>query len=436
MIDEIILKDEIIFKEKKLPIAIIPATILMLITVTSSVLFFRVLGFTLRYAPTLETSFLILPAVYVCHTIALHFKNRWLIILSIVFEIGTSVFLYLVIKDLTIKHPTFLHANLNIWVLIFFMLPKFLLLYVGVRYYNKGIKKPLFIIMCLLFVISDIVIYLGTKNSSSNKGTSEVICIFNILIMYWFMEPYKVERNKTKTHFSFMSAISIHFCSPIISFVKNFNCKKSVITVLLITFIVLLGENLLINRYFNEFEYTDEEIENLSKLAETEDEVVLEMASKLEFNNEPFPLPHKANDLPVGVYIEKMFPLGLSKEYTIIPYDMTCALLYNNEFVTFVDKVPGEAGEIYSIYISNFDRSGEFFTVDGIGLGSTEEELLKKFPDYVSNEQENMSNETRKSYFYVDEELQTTKTRKGLVSFSVEDGIVESILVSITLPVY
>ncbi len=428
-------------KVKKLPIAIIPATIIMLLALITSIYCFRLFGFTFKYEPVIRTAVLLNLLVYCSYLITLHLKSRLLINISVILDILVTIFLYIVIKDLRLKYPNFISVNISLKLCLLIILPKLVVLFVGLTQFNKGTKKYLYVIMLISIIISDFLLYVSTQNIVGSSNIDNVIYTLYILLIYWFLEPYKEEEEPRKVSFTLLTLNMEWLVSPCLRFIKRFNRKKSILTVCILLSIVFIGTNLKLNYFYSKFEYTDEEIAYYEEIAFTEDKVINEMASLLEFNGEPFGLPRKANDLPEGLYVEKMFPIGISKEHSILPYDVNCALLYNNEFIGFIDKVPGEDGEIFSIMISDDYKMSEFFTVGGIGVGSTEEELVERFPNYVKDEdtlskedktKEDKTKEYEEAseiYIYMDEEYQKTQERNGYVAFKVEDGIVISIII-------
>ncbi len=410
-------------KVKKLPVAIIPATIMMLVALIASIYYFRLLGFTFKYEPIIRTAVLLNLLVYTSYLITLHLKSRVLININVILDILVTIFLYIIAKHLVMKYPNFISGNINLEIFLISLLPKITALYSGLTQFNKGVKKHVYVIMFITLFVSCVILNGNTQSILESIITNIILYTFYILIMYWFLEPYIEEEKQITLNKEWL-------VSPCLRFIKWFDRKKSVLTVCILLSIVFIGTNLKLNYYYSKFEYTDEEIAYYEEIAVTEDKVINEMASLLEFNGEPFGLPRKANDLPEGLYVEKMFPMGISKEYAILPYDVNCALIYNNEFIGFIDKVPGEDGEIFAIMISADYKMSEFFTVGGIGVGSTEKELVERFPNYVKDEDKIKEDEVASEiYLYMDVEYQKTQERNGYVAFKVEEGIVTSIII-------
>ncbi len=402
-------------KIKKLPVAIIPATLVLLQYIILNLVLFKIFDFVFRYEQNFKYLGLGLILSGVLYVVSLHAKNRVLIIGSVVIDIVLTLVLINTASRLLIEYPNLISGKINVYVYIITLLPKVIVLFTGITQFDKGVKKSVFITIIICIVVNGVLYFSITGKIDQVIGFSGIINLLYILIMYWFFEPYK-NNSTTELNKNIVNKIKV-------------TTKSFLITVTVMIVITFTSTNYLINKYMAQFEFSKDLTESIMPENFVDDLVVKEMASKLKFNNEPFGLPRPANDLPEGLYVEKLFPMGLTPNRMLIAYDVECLLLYNNEFVTVVEKTPGEDGLIYQFYIKKGDIGAELFTIEGIGVGSTEEELLEVFPNYESCI-EQTDDKNSKSYMYQEKDKDKNTPNKEFISFKVEDGVIVSLFVT------
>ncbi len=403
-------------KIKKLPVAIIPAILVLLQYIIFNLILFKIFDFVFRYEPNFKYLGLGLIVSGTLYVVSLHAKNRLLIIVSVSIDILLTLVLINTASRLLIEYPNLISGKINIYVYIVTFLPKTIVLFTGITQFDKGVKKPLLITIIICIVLNSVLYFSITRKIGQVIGFGSIINLLYVLIMYWFFEPYKNNISTELENKNIVNKLKV-------------TTKSSLITVAVLIVITFTSMNYLINKYMAQFEFSQESMDSVKPENFVDDLVVKEMASKLRFNNEPFGLPRPANDLPEGLYVEKLFPMGLTPERMLITYDVECLLLYNNEFVTVVEKAPGEDGLIYQFYIQKGDVGAELFTMDGIGVGSTEAELLEVFPDYESC-RENTDDKNSKSYLYQEKDKDKNTPNKEFISFVIEDGVIVSVFIT------
>ncbi len=173
--------------------------------------------------------------------------------------------------------------------------------------------------------------------------------------------------------------------------------------------------------FFRPYEYTDEEVAIMKEYAKVDSQVISTMLDDFEFNGEPFEMPCKVEDLPEGFTIDKIAPIAY-----LVDYDVQVLLDYDGETIAMCNKTPKADSVIFDFFIDANNENAELFTIRGIGIGSTEEELLTVFPDYDKPYEEKVEDgDTLRVFCYISENGYDEQ-----IVFQTKNGIVDTILFS------
>ncbi len=173
---------------------------------------------------------------------------------------------------------------------------------------------------------------------------------------------------------------------------------------------------------FKPYEYNDEEIAVFKEWAIVESQVISEMLEDFEFNGEPMDFPCEVENLPEELTINKIAPIAY-----VVDYDVEILLDYEGETIAMCNKSPGDDSIIYEFFTNDSCENAELFTIRGIGVGSTEEELINTFPNYdeLNEDVINEDGTVTRVYCYFSE-----YGYEEQLAFQTTDGIVDTVIFS------
>ncbi len=289
-----------------------------------------------------------------------------------------------------------------------FLIDTVLLVFIIIAQYKfrgRGIKKPFYILFGIITLIYLYLIFFSYYYDF-NLGflsiyayiNSYVYLLFYLSVVYWLFNPYRYVNESKIWEPTFNDKIIMGIESVIICFS-----------------VIFMG----INIYMSPFRWTDEAINNFQRISKIENEQVLEMLETLEFDGEHFTLPYKVADLPNDFQVIEGFPT------TIVIYDVQCILTYKGEYIAYLTKTPesDRHSQIFEMSFNSDLENAEKFTFSGVGLGSTEQDLLRKFPSYTEMTSDYEKDSTIIRYGDYD----FTDIENESIVFFLEDGIIKHI---------
>lgn len=273
------------------------------------------------------------------------------------------------------------------------LIPYLLIFLISSKFYGKG-KKKIFFVLYIISTLIFLYYFIDALTYDSDTRFETLLIYLStytklmlwLSIIFWIFNPYK-------------------YVDEIIVLTK----KKKGLIALSTIFLSALSIFVSINVYMIPYRYTDEQIELFEKLAEFNNEVVIEMISDLKYDGKDFDLPYSVSDLPDEFSI-------ITVPSPIALYDIQCTLTYNDEIVAVISKTPtNEKGsKIYAFSISDRYTNCEKFTISGIGIGSTVEDLKKTFPNFCL--------ESDTLVVYGDKDF--TKATSDSILFNIENEII------------
>lgn len=404
-------------KEEKVPLAIIPAIVLSLISIYSTINVINHINDTGLYGlPIAYYIYKIAPCVvYITFTIGLFLRNRKVLYISSVAWVLVEQILPILL--LTYKGDLeFMKYNVStdtttILVFVIHIVSLIVLGFAVIKQFNKGLKTKLFYVVLLLNIISVILL---VKNGDFSLNDLDFFksgyagILFSIIIVatyYWVLNPYKtgVKINDDNLE-NFKTTPKIVYILTIVQVLFTITSTISLLK---------LHENKVVRTFGKAVEEMD--IEHL----QIESEYIKTILQDLEFNGVKFELPLNLDKLDDD--IEVVF-----SPFSDYENSQTALLQYNSEPISLVEI---SDNYIFEFSISDELALGNLLTINGVGINSTEEELLNKLPDYntdayIKTIKTLEDGSISKMYMYVDLEFDKGREDKEYIVFEVTNDTV------------
>ncbi len=169
---------------------------------------------------------------------------------------------------------------------------------------------------------------------------------------------------------------------------------------------------------FMPYQYTDEEVALIKESAKIESVIISEMLEDFAFKGKPMNFPLMVEDLPNELSINKIAPIAF-----LVDYDVEILLMYEDDTIAMCNKSPKDDSIIFEFFTDSTCKDAYLFTINGIGIGSTEQDLLKTFPNYEAPYEEVLEKgDTYRLFCYVSE-----KGYNEQISFRTKNGIIDAV---------
>ncbi len=380
---------------KPLPLAIFPTVVMLTICVG------KLIYLALYYRDALNVPFVVKEflgiAIFVGYLIGLLLRNKKIVV-SVVF---TEVIIVIVGVTLRV-----IDGESGLILNVLRIAPYIIVAIIGLMFYDRRVKVP-FLIAVPIMTVAYIFSILSDVNEKSVLMYGSIyttsclyyIVLLYVLISYWLLNPYKYVYE---------------------SEVKTYTVRKKIGMSLGTVIASGLAVFIAINVYMEQFRYSDEEMDVIQKLSEINNEEVKYMLQDFRFDGQPIDFPYKVSKLPSEFKVDIGYPT-----YALL-YDVDCMLMYNGEYLAYALKTPDYKGEsyIFSLGLDDDFVNAKKFTLSGIGIGSTEEELEKVFPNYTKkSEGKQESYGFKRLYIYGD----LANANDDAITIYTIDGVVSDI---------